>query len=284
MNLPATNADISRAAQGLRSGASHSTGAVLDADQSNDASAQTVVGWAGTVMILSCGLILTAVLQVVLGSASFGLGFGLAVILCTVAAWHDAGWGRLPNALTYGGLVAAAAIATASVLASTAGLPVGVTWLSGAASESSAIGPWVGLALGVIGWGGASAVGYAVGGVGAGDVKLIAAVGGLLGAGVGGGGWTGFEFAGIALANAVAFGVVLAVVDSVWAWVARGEGGTGRGLCLAWRAKVQGKACEAGDSIRGIPFAVPLWFGVVSAGAWTWVPGVVVVTASGGAG
>jgi len=84
---------------------------------------------------------------------------GMAALVSTAAAIHDLKWRRIPNWLTGAALIA--------------GLVVNV-WLGGANGALTALtGAAVGLAL--------LLPIYAVRGLGAGDVKLLAAVGAILG-------------------------------------------------------------------------------------------------------
>jgi prepilin peptidase CpaA len=83
----------------------------------------------------------------------------LAVILGT-AAWHDVRAYRIPNWLVYGGLVVAVMVHLTSPL-------------PGPALAAAAGGLWIGLI--------ALLPAYAMGAAGAGDVKLLALVGGFTG-------------------------------------------------------------------------------------------------------
>jgi len=109
---------------------------------------------------------------------------GGAVLLCGAAAWCDLRYRRIPNAITFPAVVVALCLHGATHAG--AGL---LNSLAGMLAAAALVLP-----------------GYALGFTGAGDVKLLAAVGALL----------GFPAALFAALLSLVFGGILSVLVSLW--------------------------------------------------------------------
>lgn len=97
----------------------------------------------------------------------------VTTLVCTIAAWFDAATGRIPNPLTYTAILLGLAFSLlATLLASTHFVPL-AHWLGAPDLLDSALG----LALA----GGIGLVCLIFAGLGGGDLKLLAALGALLG-------------------------------------------------------------------------------------------------------
>lgn len=102
----------------------------------------------------------------------------LLLIFLLIAAYTDVRWRRIPNRLTYSGILSGLAL---SMIASCAGWDRDATDFSGAATWG--IAPWSDSWIGCFACGAIMLAGYVVfpGAVGGGDLKLLAMMGAFLG-------------------------------------------------------------------------------------------------------
>jgi prepilin peptidase CpaA len=149
--------------------------------------ASTVLMW--WVLGVSVTAVVSALLQVALKITDRGLFLlCLAFAVAIVAAWVDAATRRIPNILTYPAVLIGIGLHLALPALESAGGSAAVLWIG------ANIGPWGqavadvgGRALmidGMIGFGICAAIGivsFMTGGLGGGDVKLLGAMGALLG-------------------------------------------------------------------------------------------------------
>lgn len=138
-------------------------------------SAPVVLWW---VLGVCVAAVAAAGLQIGLGVRDQGFFLlALTFLVCAVAAWVDVATRRIPNLLTYPALVLGLVlnVLLAPVLR-VAGADVAVVWLGATETATSAL-----LGFGLCAFLGV--VSFIVRGLGGGDVKLIAALGALLGLG-----------------------------------------------------------------------------------------------------
>jgi prepilin peptidase CpaA len=136
------------------------------------AASATVAWW---VLALSMAAVIAAGLQ--LWSKQTGYGFyllALCFLVCIAGAWVDVATRRIPNLLTYPAILIGLALnALAPLLLSALGADTAVVWLGA-----------TGLRDGLLGFGLCAAIGivsFIARGLGGGDVKLLAAVGAMIG-------------------------------------------------------------------------------------------------------
>lgn len=159
-----------------------------------------------------------------------------AIIVAAGAAVTDVHGARIPNVLTVSGAIA--------------GLAAHASWADGAGAAASAVGALTGLAV--------FFPFFALGGMGGGDVKLMAAIGAWIG-------WR--DVVSTALYAAVAGGVLALAVSLATGYLATALGNLRR-LVRYWR--VVGLRPEPSltlESGRGprLPYAVPILVGLVGA-------------------
>jgi len=162
-----------------------------------------------------------------------GLAYALLVLTVTAAAGYDARSGRVPNALTY------PAIATALLFWSAVSL-----WTPTPGLGSSVIGLAAGLAP--------FAMIYALGGLGGGDVKLMAAVGAISAS------WR------VVLGGTV-YAMLIALAIALTAMIRHRA--TRRTLGNLTRLGRRGGLDEGAPPSPRVPFAVAAAIGVAIAGA-----------------
>lgn len=163
------------------------------------------------------------------------------VLVAAPAAWCDVRERRVPNAVTMGGLLLG--LALAGIMAGLAGLA--------AAAVGAALGLLVGLPV------------FLLGGLGGGDVKLLAAVGAFLGPGRLPLALLAIALTGgiMAAVEVVRRGAVRQTVLNLWAIVMSiGPGSFGR-----WRTRGAGGALtvDAASAVT-IPYAVAIAIGSVA--------------------
>lgn len=159
-----------------------------------------------------------------------------ALVVAAGAAITDVRAARIPNLLTLSGLLA--------------GIAAHASWPEGAGVASSAIGALTGLAV--------FFPFFALGGMGGGDVKLMAAIGAWIG-------WR--DVVSTALYAAVAGGVLAIAVSLAKGYLATAIGNLGR-LVRYWRAVgLRPEPSLTLDHGRGprLPYAVPIVVGLVVA-------------------
>ncbi len=132
------------------------------------------VPWLATwVLLLSLSAITASALVVGLhGQHGFFVPV-LATAVCLLAALFDAWTKRIPNALTYTAIVAGLAINLLSTGLASMNAATATRWLAAPGAQQSALGFGICAVLGLIG--------LIVARVGGGDIKLLAALGALLG-------------------------------------------------------------------------------------------------------
>ncbi|MEX2214793.1 MAG: A24 family peptidase [Phycisphaeraceae bacterium] len=111
-----------------------------------------------------------------LATAETQHGFFLAAVLiavCFVAAWYDAATGRVPNMLTYPAFLLGLAVNLIAALLTAAGVTIFARWAGSVDMGASLAGAGVCLAIGI--------TCMIAGGLGGGDVKLMAAIGAIVG-------------------------------------------------------------------------------------------------------
>lgn len=166
-----------------------------------------------------------------------------ALFAALVAALYtDLSSGRIPNGLCLA--AAAAGLATAYLLGGVGALRP-AEWLSPAAAPTLS-----GAALGAVAGGGSLFLLYLAGGMGAGDVKLMAAVGALTGA--------GFTLWAILFTSFVGAAMALAVL--LW------KGDLAAGLRGAARVLVPWRDRAKDPPAATIPYGVAIAFGTM----WAW--------------
>lgn len=154
---------------------------------------------AAWILAASVAAVIASAIQIASGRTDRGF-FLITVcfMVCGAAAWLDVATRRIPNALTYPalGLGLAVNLLLGPLLAA-AGASVAVVWLGATNVVDGILGFGLCAAIGV--------VSYAARGLGGGDVKLLAAVGALL----------GLHAVVPVLFNALAFAAVIGIAN--WA-------------------------------------------------------------------
>ena len=143
------------------------------ADQPQPVAASTVATW--WVLALCVAAVIAAGLQVWSGQRQYGFYLlALCFLVCLAAAWLDLATRRIPNVLTYPAILIGLALnALAPPALEAAGADTAVVWLGA-----------TGLRDGLLGFGLCAAIGivsFMARGLGGGDVKLLGAVGAMLG-------------------------------------------------------------------------------------------------------
>jgi prepilin peptidase CpaA len=195
---------------------------------------------------------------------SSGHGRGLFIsLLCfstlLLAAGFDSATGRIPNPITYTAILLGLALNSLSFLLSRAAPGLADHWLGAAGPTHSLYGFLIFGLLGV--------VSRLVRGLGGGDMKLLAAVGALLG--------------NAGATDALLAAMAVAVVYSLVNFIAGGRVNAEiRTLCRLSLAALCPKAAlpEATHDHRNIPLAIPMFFGlflsllppVGAAMGWLW--------------
>lgn len=132
--------------------------------------------WAGLI-----GLSAVAATGGLLARGSQGHGLFVPVLclgMVALAAGFDAAWGRVPNALTYPGIILGLLVNGLGAVLQLAAPRLADHWL-GAAGPTQAL-------LGFVIIGGIGLVSWLVRGMGGGDMKMIVAIGAMLGLSAGG--------------------------------------------------------------------------------------------------
>jgi prepilin peptidase CpaA len=173
------------------------------------------------------------------------------ILLTTIAAWSDAATARIPNMLTYPAFVLGIVFSLGFGILDRLGFHFWLTW-SGAPAPLEML---LGFAL----FGGLGFIAVCLGGMGGGDLKLLAALGVLLG-------MQSFASSGLFILTAAA---ALALVNLLTA------GFTGR---LLRRCAVHlGRRLQLGFELgpdralpqrHQIPLAVAIWIGLIGALLW----------------
>jgi prepilin peptidase CpaA len=168
----------------------------------------------------------------------------LALLVCFVAAWHDAATSRIPNALTYTAILVGLGLNMLAPLLHLLDAHVALQWLG----ASGALSALLGFAL-------CAGIGIAclmLAGMGGGDMKLLAALGAML----------GYERVLPVLFAALLIAVVYALVNLL---IAGRLNAALRAVAVHLLTLLYQKRVEpvAAVSKRTIPLAVPLFIGLL---------------------
>ncbi len=206
------------------------------------------VPWAGTWAGLLCGAaVATLLCTVALHGTRGGFVGWLAVVVCGLAGLFDAWTTRIPNRLTYVAILLGLGLNGAAGIADRAHWEAAVRWLAAPGPAQSVLGFGVCAAVGI--------VGMVVARVGGGDIKLLAALGAML----------GLSQTGAVLVVALTVAVVYAVINLA---AAGGLNRFARGA--AWKAmeaiylgRLEFDHEDKGAGSLAVPMAVPLAIGVL---------------------
>ena len=171
----------------------------------------------------------------------------MLILVCAVAAWIDAGTSRIPNPLTYIAILVGLVLGAIGTLFAKAGMPVATQWLGSPGLSQSLLGLGLCGAIGI--------VSFIAAGMGGGDVKILAALGAILGS----------KAVAPALLYALMAAMVFAIVNLIFSG----------GLSAALRTvaigihsillrRMPGPGGAPAPS-RNVPLAVPLLIGVLLA-------------------
>ncbi len=197
------------------------------------------------VLALSGASVLTAAAQVGMGIHDRGLFvLFLTMLVCSAAAWWDAGTARIPNALTYTAILLGLGLNLGTQAITAMGPDLLLRWTGSA-----------GVADVLAGFGVCAAIGLMcvlLAGMGGGDAKLIAALGALL----------GFEAVLHVLLNGLMFAAVFALCNAV---LSGRVTSVLRYLAYALMTLIYSRQrfVAAAYPDRYIPFAVPLLLGLL---------------------
>jgi prepilin peptidase CpaA len=127
------------------------------------------------VLAICVAAVIAAGLQVWSGQKQFGFFLlALCFVVCTAAAWLDVATRRIPNALTYPAILIGLALnALAPPALEALGFDTAAVWLGASGLRDGLLGFGLCAAIGI--------VSFIARGLGGGDVKLLAAVGAMLG-------------------------------------------------------------------------------------------------------
>lgn len=212
--------------------------------------------WTATwVILISTGAVVAAALvAAVHGRSGFFLAT-LACLVCLLAAMFDGWTRRIPNQLTYPAILLGLVANVIAPVLVKLNLHTAAVWLGAAGAASSVGGFLVCAALGI--------VGCLMAGVHGGDLKLLCAVGALLGL--------------VPTANALIVALAVAIVYALLNLAFLGglnrviQGASMRALELVYlRRIVIPLPDETGRPMAHIPMAVPLFIGLVAAQIWQW--------------
>ena len=148
------------------------------------------------VLLLSVSAVIASGLQI--GLASTGHGFFLLILgigVCVLASWHDTATFRIPNVLTYTAILIGLAINGASSGFEALGFDLLNRWAGASGWHQSLLGFGFSAGLGLLC--------LYVGGLGGGDMKLLCAIGAIL----------GFDLVLIVYLNALVIGLAYALVN-----------------------------------------------------------------------
>jgi prepilin peptidase CpaA len=215
--------------------------------------------WVG---LLSVAAVLSAALVVgARGSAGFFLPV-LSIGVCILAAMFDASTGRIPNRLTYTAILAGLLFNALGTVFQLVHLPVAATWLgTGATAWGS------GLADSLAGFAVCAGIGVVaclMAGVHGGDLKLLAALGALLGLSQTG------EVLMLALGIAVLYSLLNLAVVGRLNRVVRIAATRAMELVYLRRALTPLPEDATPGEATHIPMAVPLAMGLLLAQWWHW--------------
>ena len=143
------------------------------ADQPQPVAASTVATW--WVLALCVAAVIAAGLQVWSGQRQYGFYLlALCFLVCLAAAWLDLATRRIPNVLTYPAILIGLALnALAPPALEAVGADTVVVWLGASGLRDGLLGFGLCAAIGI--------VSFMARGLGGGDVKLLGAVGAMLG-------------------------------------------------------------------------------------------------------
>jgi prepilin signal peptidase PulO-like enzyme (type II secretory pathway) len=228
-------------------------------------------GFAGAIPWYAIWVVITTVAAVLSTALVFAVGGTrgfflpvLAACICTLAAFFDGCTGRIPNKLTYPAILLGLGLNALVPVLAAAHWTTAVTWLAGTGAQSSLLGFGVCALLTLLSP-------FLGGGVHGGDLKLMAAVGAMLGL--------------LQTGNVLIVAFSMAIVYSLINLLVRGKFNTAiRMACLRMLELLYFRRLHtplpddpaplrAGDATH-IPMAVPLAAGLVAAQVWQWMAGV----------
>jgi len=153
--------------------AAATTETVAAAEGSKPLTASTVVSW--WVLAICMAAVIAAGLQLWSKQTQYGFYLlSLCFIVCVAAAWVDVATRRIPNILTYPAILIGLALnAAAPPVLNALGADVAVVWLGASGPRDAMLGFGLCAVIGI--------VSFIARGLGGGDVKLLGAVGVLLG-------------------------------------------------------------------------------------------------------
>lgn len=162
--------------------------------------ASTVVSW--WVLAMCVAAVMAAGLQLWSKQTQYGFYLlSLCFLVCIAAAWVDVATRRIPNVLTYPAILIGLVLsALAPPVLHALGADVAVVWLGASGSRDAMLGFGLCAVIGI--------VSFMARGLGGGDVKLLAAVGVLL----------GFDAVVAVLFNTLAVAAVIGVLN----WLVKG--------------------------------------------------------------
>ena len=143
------------------------------ADRPQPVAASTVATW--WVLAVCVAAVIAAGLQVWSGQRQYGFYLlALSFLVCLAAAWLDLATRRIPNVLTYPAILIGLALnALAPPALEAVGADTVVVWLGASGLRDGLLGFGLCAAIGI--------VSFMARGLGGGDVKLLGAVGAMLG-------------------------------------------------------------------------------------------------------
>lgn len=211
--------------------------------------------WGGILGLSAVAATLALLVRASSGAGSGAAGPGLFLpILClivlTVAAGFDAATNRIPNPLTYTAVIAGVILNCLALLLQQVAPRVASQWLG-------AVGPTQS-ALGLLLFGGVGLIGVIFAGMGGGDMKLLAAIGALL----------GLSRASDVLICGAAVAVVYALLNLLIAGRLNATCRVAASHLLNWlylRRWTLTEDVETPASRRSIPLALPLLVGMLLA-------------------
>ena len=199
--------------------------------------------WGALLLLAAVG---TGLSLAVGGKHAFGFLPTLTFMVCLLAAWFDAGTGRIPNPLTYVALALGLGLNLIAALAAMQSNSPTLGWL-GATTVSDCL-----MGFGIYAVAGVMAL--MVAGLGGGDMKLIAALGALLGA--------------QAATQVVFWGLSTAVVYALINVIARGKVNAAMqalSLNILSILYLRQSADVQALPTRKIPLALPMALGIIAA-------------------
>lgn len=199
------------------------------------------------VLMICASAVVASAVQIALDRADDGLfAIVLAVAVCGVAAWFDAGTMRVPNPLTYTAILIGLGLSAVVQSCDAAGWTIVNRWIGapGAVESLQGFGLCAAMGLGCM----------LLANMGGGDMKLMAAIGAML----------GYEATLPVLFNMLSIAAVLAVVNLIWTGrLTAGVQFVAYSLLTLYFLKQ--RLPEPPPRSRHMPLAVPMLLGLITA-------------------